>query len=88
MFSKGHTKLRQLKYKFILSMKTIGFCGSTAVVWLKSYVKIWSVCLQLLHSLHATAILLFELAVNFTFISFKLSKLLRYFYFLGEAKSI
>ena len=40
--------------------------------------KIWFVCWQLLHGLHAMENLFFNLAVNFFLFSFKLSKFVRY----------
>ena len=37
-FNRFYTELRGLKYKLMLSMKTIGLYGASCVVWLKSCV--------------------------------------------------
>ena len=59
------TELRKLKYKLILSIKTIGWYGATCVEVLCVFEgKIGLVCWHLLYNVHAIDILWFNLAVN------------------------
>ena len=50
--------------------------------------EIGLVCWQLLHDVHATEILLTQQACELPLFSFKLSKLVKCFYYLVEAKGI
>ena len=69
-FNKPCTKLIELKYKLILLLKTIALCCymcSLVEILCKLEWKIGLVCWQLLHNLHATKILWFNLAMNFLY---------------------
>ena len=65
-------------------MKTVGPCGATCEVWFEIQFgleeKIGPVCMQLLHNVHATEKFLIQPCCELPFFSFKLSKLVRYFY--------
>ena len=85
------TELIQLKYKLILWIKTMGCCGLACVVWLKSceFSKRKSVLIVG----NSSMMCLLQKFLNLTYcelslFSIKLSKLIGYFYYLWEAKSI
>ena len=76
------TKGIQLKYKMILSVKTIGRCGAACLLELKSCCldeEIGLVCWQLVHDMHATEIFGIQPSCKLSLFFMKMIELVWYF---------
>ena len=89
-FEKIFHRTKQLKYKLILSINTMGCCGLACVVWLKSceFSKRKSVLIVGNSSMMCLLQKFLNLTYLWTLFSMKLSELIGYFYYLWEANSI